>query len=360
MTSDLFNIVHNLPALEVAKMLPDESIHCVVTSPPYFGARDYGIEGQYGRETTVKEFVDNLVTLFDELRRVLTKDGTVWLNLGDSYVGSTSQHKDGGSQGHNSVISPKTMSGVAQTGRKERSNALYNSGLQMKQLIGVPWRVAFALQDAGWWLRSDIIWHKPNPMPGSQKDRPTSAHEHIFLLTKSAHYYYDIDAVKTPVKPHSIKRLGRAVSATHKMSNGAPGQTPHGISHARKNTNKQDGAGNRPYNGFNERYDHEENPMATLRDVWVMPTAQYRGGHFAVFPLELPRRCIALGCPPNGIVMDPFMGTGTTADAAVMLGRGYVGAELNPSYVDEYKTRLGKPLQMDLTGIPLFAQAVNL
>ena len=345
----LFNTVHNLPALDVAKMLPDESINCIVTSPPYFGARDYGIEGQYGRETTIEDYVGNLVTLFDELRRVLTKDGTVWLNLGDSYA---SDSKWGGSTGGKHVTQLHGNSGI---GRDKKS-----TGLPDKNLIGIPWRVAFALQDAGWWLRSEIIWHKPNPMPGSQKDRPTSAHETIFLLTKSAHYYYDIDAVKTPVKPHSIKRLGRADSATHKMANGAPGQTPHGISHARKNTNKQDGAGNRTYSGFNERYDHEENPMATLRDVWVIPTAQYRGGHFAVFPLELPRRCIALGCPPNGIVMDPFMGTGTTAEAAVKLGRQYVGAELNPAYINECNTRLGKPMQMDLTGIPLFAQAVNL
>lgn len=345
--NNLFNTVHNLPALNVTKMLPDESINCVVTSPPYFGARDYGIEGQYGRETTIQDYVGNLVTLFDELRRVLTKDGTVWLNLGDSYGTGTTAKRTKGSRG----LGDKTQNA---------QDAVPRVGGVAKQLFGVPWRVAFALQDAGWWLRSEIIWHKPNPMPGSQKDRPTSAHEHIFLLTKSAHYYYDIDAVKTPVKPHSIKRLGRADSATHKMANGAPGQTSHSISRERPNINKQDGAGNRTYNGFNDRYDHEENPMATLRDVWVMPTAQYRGGHFAVFPLELPRRCIALGCPPNGIVMDPFMGTGTTAEAAVKLGRGYVGAELNPAYINECNTRLGKPMQLDLTGIPLFAQAVTL
>ena len=184
--------------IEGMRSLPDQSVHTCVTSPPYFGLRDYGMDGQIGLEATPDAFVARLVDVFREVRRVLRDDGTLWLNLGDSYVGATSQHKDGGSQGHNSVIAKKTMGGIPSTGRGNRNRALYESGLAMKQLIGIPWRVAFALQADGWYLRQDIIWHKPNPMPESVTDRCTKAHEYVFLLSKGPRYYFDAEAIKEP------------------------------------------------------------------------------------------------------------------------------------------------------------------
>ncbi len=192
----VLDTVYCADVMTYLKALPDESVNCVVTSPPYFGLRDYGVTGQIGLEPTPAAFVATMVAVFREVRRVLRADGVAWVNLGDSYVGATSQHRDGGSQGHNSVISKKTMSGIPDAGRVERNKALYESGLQMKQLLGIPWRVAFALQDDGWYLRADVIWHKPNPMPESVTDRPTKAHEYVFMLTRSPSYWYDAEAIR--------------------------------------------------------------------------------------------------------------------------------------------------------------------
>lgn len=262
--------------LGLLKGLPDGSVNCCVTSPPYFGLRDYGVDGQIGLELTPEQYVAKMVEVFREVRRVLRDDGTLWLNIGDSYVGATSQHKDGGSQGYNSCIAKKTMSGIPQNGRGDRNRALYKAGIKMKDLIGIPWMLAFALRADGWYLRQEIIWHKPNPMPESVKDRCTKAHEQVFLLSKSARYYFDSEAMREDAV---------------------------------------DGSGKR-----------------NRRSVWSVATRPYKGAHFATFPPALIEPCILAGCPADGVVLDPFGGSGTTAGVAVAHGRDSIICELNPEY----------------------------
>lgn len=325
-------------------------VNCVVTSPPYFGLRDYGVDEQIGKERTPDEYVQALVGVFRVIRDVLTDDGSVWLNIGDSYNGSGK-----GWTGHNGIGNQEKRQGF-------RAKPTAVDGLKSKDLIGVPWLLAFALQADGWYLRSDIIWSKPNPMPESVRDRPTKSHEYVFLLTKSQHYYYNADAIKTPVKPASIKRQGRAVSDTHKNHNGAPGQTPHSMFRARANVNKQDGAGNRRYTGFNERYDGADTPMANARTVWEINTMGFPGAHFAVMPEKLVEPCVLAGCPVGGVVYDPFMGSGTVALVSRRHGRQYVGSEINPEYVAIARQRLRMPFEQhyvkqnnDVSDLPLFA-----
>lgn len=344
------NRVYNVDALTLLRALPSGSVNCIVTSPPYFGLRDYGIEGQVGLEPTPAEYVGKLVALFREVRRVLRDDGTLWLNLGDTYTG--------GGRGGNPPLSAYWKQGTnAGSVIENRTNV---DGLPSKSLLGIPWRLAFALQDDGWILRSDIIWHKPNPMPFSGKDRPTTAHEYVFLFSKCQRYFYDADAIKTPVKLSSIKRQGRAVSDKHKNHNGAPGQTPHSMFRARPN--KQDALGKRQYSGFNERYDGQATPMANKRSVWTVPTVGFPGAHFATFPPELIRPMILAGCPAGGLVLDPFMGSGTTALVARAHGRNYIGSELNVDYVAIARERLRLPFEArhveqetKLDDLPLFA-----
>ena len=293
--------------IEGMRSLPDQSVHTCVTSPPYFGLRDYGMDGQIGLEATPDAFVARLVDVFREVRRVLRDDGTLWLNLGDSYVGATSQHKDGGSQGHNSVIAKKTMGGIPSTGRGNRNRALYESGLAMKQLIGIPWRVAFALQADGWYLRQDIIWHKPNPMPESVTDRCTKAHEYVFLLSKGPRYYFDAEAIKEPAV--TFGRQAPAVSSGPKHA--AVDRSLIGP----------------PRNG--DSYDRE---TRNRRSVWTVATKPFKGAHFATFPPDLIEPCILAGCPVGGTVLDPFGGSGTTAGVAMRNGRNAILCELNPEY----------------------------
>lgn len=323
-------------ALHFLRETPDESVNCVVTSPPYWGLRSYLSDDdpdkktELGQEATLEEYVAQMVVVFREVRRVLRSDGTCWLNLGDSYAG-------GGNYSGGSELSEKQATSGGAQGHRVGAKTI-PIGLKSKDLCGIPWRVALALQADGWWLRSDIIWHKPNPMPGSMTDRPTSAHEYVFLLSKSARYFYDADAIKTPVKPSSIKRQGRAVSESHKHSKGAPGQTSHTMLAARPN--KQDGAGQRSYTGFNDRYEGQAVPMANRRDVWTIPTAQLKESHFATYPPELVRLCILAGSPLGGLILDPFMGSGTTALIARKLGRDFWGCDLSPEYVKMARTRL--------------------
>jgi DNA modification methylase len=301
---------------QTLKSLPDESVHCCVTSPPYFGLRDYGCEDQIGLEQTPDAFVEELVAVFREVKRVLRNDGTLWLNLGDSYVGATSQHKDGGSQGHNSCIAKKTMGGIPSGGRADRSRSLYESGLAMKQLIGIPWRVAFALQADGWYLRQDIIWHKPNPMPESVQDRCTKAHEYIFLLSKSARYFYDIKSVMEPVASGTVARLSQPTISQQVGSDRVPGKTN----------------GNMKAVGSTE--------TRNRRSVWTVTTKPYSGAHFATFPPDLIEPCILAGSPRGGFVLDPFGGSGTTAQVAMENNRSAILCELNPEYVGLINERL--------------------
>ena len=279
--------------VESMKALPDQSINCCVTSPPYFGLRDYGVDGQIGLELTPEQYVAKMVEVFREVRRVLRDDGTLWLNIGDSYVGATSQHKEGGSQGHNSCIAKKTMSGIPQNGRGDRNRALYKAGIKMKDLIGIPWMLAFALRADGWYLRQEIIWHKPNPMPESVKDRCTKAHEQVFLLSKSARYYFDSEAMREDAV---------------------------------------DGSGKR-----------------NRRSVWSVATRPYKGAHFATFPPALIEPCILAGSGTGDIVLDPFIGSGTTAATALNLGRRYLGCELNQEYESLQQERISAAVR------PLFA-----
>mgnify|MGYP003123753467 CR=1 FL=1 len=274
--------------LETLSSLEEKSVNTCVTSPPYWGLRDYGNGDQLGQEETPEKFVESLVNVFREVRRVLRDDGTVWLNLGDSYCGT----------GHKGDTKDMYISGGE--ARNGQSFALNNKveGLKSKDLIGIPWRVAFALQADGWYLRQDIIWHKPNPMPEPVKDRCTKSHEYIFLLSKSPKYYYDYEAIKI------------------------------------KATGGMDG------------YD-----TSNKRSVWSIPTASYSEAHFATYPPELIKPCIMAGCPEGGTVLDPFGGSGTTAQVSNNLNRNAILCELNPEYVEIAKGRLHESLGMflDLT-----------
>lgn len=283
--------------------IPDESVHCSVTSPPYYGLRDYGVDGQMGLEESPDAYVAGLVEVFREVRRVLRDDGTLWLNLGDSYAANRSYQ-----------VTDQKWRDVG----NGKGSAVPDS-LKPKDLIGIPWRVAFALQADGWYLRSDIIWHKPNPMPESVRDRPTSAHEHVFLLAKSERYYYDVDAIAEPLatEPH------------------APG-------------NKKLDA---------SRNDHDQmekvwgrNGTRNRRNVWTVATKPYSEAHFAIYPPDLIEPCILAGCPEGGTVIDPFGGAGTTGLVADRLDRNAVLIELNPEYATmaERRIRGDAPMFVDV------------
>jgi len=282
-----------------------------VTSPPYYGLRDYGHEGQIGLEETPEQYIAAMVEVFRCVWDVLEDDGTLWLNIGDSYCGT-------GSKGD--LVDPKNPEGRnGQAVSKTQKLVGYKS----KDLIGIPWMLAFALRADGWYLRQDIIWHKPNPMPESVQDRCTKAHEYIFLLSKSQKYYYDAEAIKEQMSEDSKARLTRGVSEVHKNVNGAPGQTPHSMNQPRKNGENIESPDNR-----------------NKRSVWTVTTKPYAGAHFAVFPQDLIEPCILAGAPVGGIVLDPFMGSGTTAQVAQHLGRQYLGCELNEDYKPLQQKRL--------------------
>jgi DNA modification methylase len=332
---------------ERLRELPDQSVHCVVTSPPYFGLRDYGVDGQMGLEATPAEFVEGMVGLFREVRRVLRDDGTLWLNLGDSYTGSG---KGGNPEGGRQATNRGSQSvGVlyGKTGESARQAAATNVtrkdfDLGPKQLLGIPWRVAFALQADGWWLRQDIIWSKPNPMPESVRDRCTKAHEYIFMLSKSPRYYYDAEAIKNPASEAMLQQVrdGYGGADTKDYSAGgaqsASGTKARIIEGARKRANKQRGHGRR-HAGFNDRWDQmrREEQLAlgsNKRSVWTVATQPFSGAHFATYPPALIEPCVLAGCPKGGTVLDPFFGAGTTGLVADRLGRDCIGIELNPEY----------------------------
>lgn len=301
--------------IEGMKTIPDESVHCVVTSPPYYGLRDYGVDGQIGLEDTPEAYVERLVNVFREVRRILRSDGTVWLNLGDSYAGNNSQASNNGRAGYGTP--------------RERIVNRTGENLKPKDLIGIPWRVAFALQADGWWLRQDIIWHKPNPMPESVTDRCTKAHEYIFLLTKSERYYYDADAVKE-------KASGDSGFAKQRISGNA-------FTSKSKSGYIRDASSGSGYESF------VDNGTRNKRSVWTVATKPYKEAHFAVFPPTLIEPCILAGSPTNGVVFDPFTGSGTTAEVALKFGRSFIGTELNPEYVELIHKRLSRiPIAMEL------------
>lgn len=282
-----------------------------VTSPPYFGLRDYGHKGQIGLEETPEAFIAKLVEVFREVRRVLADDGTLWVNMGDSYActGGSDRKASATASVGNTLRSRKSM-----PNRQQRAPA----GVPDKNLLGIPWRLAFALQDDGWYLRQEIIWAKSNPMPESVTDRPTRSHEQIFLLSKQPRYFYDAEAVKEPVS-----------GTAHPRGNG---KTPKASlnSAGNKNNSSWDAA----VTGLVER--------RNKRSVWTVATRPYAGAHFATFPPDLIRPCILAGSRPGDVVLDPFMGSGTTAAVALEHGRQYMGFELNPDYESLQNERIAK------------------
>jgi len=318
---------------EALKGLADESINCCVTSPPYFGLRDYGVAGQIGLEGTPDAYVAELVSVFREVRRVLKDDGTLWLNLGDSYAGSgrgmgdvcSTNKGNGASRGVGSVLPAGLHENARRAAQVGRAWVKPPSGLKNKDLIGIPWRVAFALQADGWWLRQDIIWHKPAPMPESVEDRCTKAHEYIFLLSKSQDYYYDADAIAEPAAYGSRgSHFDTGKTAEHQL----------GRASRKPRTSKKRGE----FDGKTNALAGREGVRAITetrnkRSVWTVATQPYSGAHFATFPPALIRPCILAGCPMRGVVLDPFGGSGTTGDVSEMEGRNAVLIELNPDYV---------------------------
>lgn len=279
----------------LAKM-PDNSVDCVVTSPPYFGLRDYGSSMQIGQEKTLGEYVDAIVEVMRETRRVLKTSGSLWLNIGDSYSGSGRVPAGNLAKKHDH-----------QNGNGSCHTA---AGCKPKDVMGVPWELAFALRADGWYLRQDIIWAKPNPMPESVKDRCTRSHEHVFLLTKSRDYYFDAAAIATKAGDWGTR--DRSDGKYH-----------------------NEGSGLQPHSGLEAAY-----PTANRRDVWLIPTAPYKEAHFAVFPPHLAELCVLAGCPEGGVVLDPFAGSGTTLAVAKQLGRDYIGIELNKDYADLIRKRV--------------------
>lgn len=333
----------NADCRDALRAMPAESVHCCVTSPPYFGLRDYGHDGQIGLEPTPDEFVAAMVEVFREVRRVLRDDGTLWLNLGDSYAaarGGSHQPAEtlaGGKGG-------KTASGATvNRDRHAGYNATRNApaiGLKHKDLIGIPWRVAFALQSDGWYLRQDIIWHKPNPMPESVQDRCTKAHEYIFLLSKSARYHFDHMAIRTPLAETSVARLSQPTIDQQQGSDRVPGKTNGRMKAVRFGGSKY-GDSDAPEARTKSGNAGEGATGANKRSVWTVTTKPFKDAHFATFPPDLIEPCILAGCPEGGTVLDPFFGAGTTGLVAQRTGRNAIGVELNPAYIDIARRRLG-------------------
>ena len=370
LTSRLYvgNVLERLAEIE------EGSVRTCVTSPPYYGLRDYGtadyeggdpdckhtishndaeksarvdervtrgnrtnclkcgarrIDNQIGLESSPEEYVANIVAVFREVWRVLTDDGTVWLNLGDSYWGGKGQSGSASAEmqavrnerGDSLNRSHQSIGGKKYT----RPTDGKHSVIKPKDLVGIPWRVALALQADGWYLRQDIIWSKPNPMPESVKDRCTKSHEYIFLLSKSKCYYFDSEAIKEPVSQAYRERAKRATSDRHKNSQGAPGQSPHTFLQAQ-----------------DRDPDREVPETRNRRSVWTVTTKPFKGAHFATYPEELIEPCILAGSAPDDTVLDPFTGSGTTAVVANRLGRNFVGTELNPDYATIASKRIGE------------------
>lgn len=313
--------------LAMLATLPDESVHCCVTSPPYYGLRDYGVPGQLGLEPTLAEYIEKMVAVFGEVRRVLRSDGTLWLNIGDSYAGSWgAQGRQGetGQMANRSVAAARVKSEIsaaqiaAHPKLESHTGSIRDDGMKAKDLMMVPERLALALQSDGWWVRSRIIWHKRSTMPESVTDRPTKAHEHIWLLTKSERYFYDSEAASEP----SVDAEG---SAKRYESEFGGSKADDRIAQGLVTTP----SGKREFDG-----------TRNWRDVWSLGPEPFKDAHFATFPTEIPRRAIVAGCPVGGTVLDPFLGSGTTALVADRLQRNAIGIELNPAYADMAEKRI--------------------
>lgn len=365
------NTIQNLDALAGLKKMAPGTVNCCITSPPYWMLRDYGVPGQLGQEGTPEKYVAAMVKIFKQVYRVLAEDGTLWLNIGDTYATNSGGYKAPGQ----TTLSTGTSGSVVRKGKV--------SALKSKDLIGIPWMVAFALRKAGWYLRQDIIWSKPNPMPESVTDRCTKSHEYIFMFSKSPRYYYDHEAIRTELAPSSVKRLAQDLEY-QAGSDRVPGKT-NGTMKAVGG--KQRGHGRR-HAGFNDRWDGMSKEEQTAggankrsvwkandayavwdwifnnapseiaeqlwqsflsdslvkKDVWEIATKPFKEAHFATFPPELIVDCIKAGSRAGDIILDPFMGAGTTALVARKLDRNFIGFEINPEYINIANNRLNKEL----------------
>lgn len=383
------NVIYEGQALDIMKTWPDEFVDCVVTSPPYWKLRDYGVDGQLGLEKTPQEFIKNIVAHFEEVRRILKPKGTLWLNMGDSYIGSW------GAQGHaeGGIVHKSTfMARQKAAGIRRKLTGSVPAGFKRKDLVGMPWRIALALQEAGWYLRADIIWNKGNAMPESCADRPSKCHEYMFLLAKSRKYYYNGDAIREDCSPNTHLRVSQDVAnqigserahgcgkkngnmkavvkkpagwdtttgdgahgSIHKEGR-APGVNPKamldhvyttGVGWNKGDPLKPKRAQTRTHSRSrqNESFSAATaGPVLTRnkRTVWDINTEAFKGRHFATFPRKLVEPCILAGCPPGGLVFDPFFGTGTTGVVAMLNGRNFIATELNPKYIRMAENRLG-------------------
>jgi DNA modification methylase len=297
-------------AIDGLRQVESGTVDMCVTSPPYYQLRNYNVDGQIGLEETPELYITRLVEVFREVKRVLRDDGTLWVNIGDSYAGS-------GKNAGNSKPHLKATKGLEHLGDTLLPRKL--AGHKAKDLIGIPWMLAFALRADGWYLRQDIIWAKPNPMPESVTDRCTKSHEYIFLLSKNSKYYYDNDAIKEKANDKYAGRYNSPFNTGEKESSGEG-----------RPDNASNTAGMKEYTGFKNK-----------RDVWTVTTKPFKGAHFATFPPDLIKPCILAGSRPGGIVLDPFIGSGTTAQVAIEEGRDYIGIDINPDYRELIERRTG-------------------
>lgn len=321
--------------LDILKKTDSDTIDCCVTSPPYFNLRDYGITGQVGLERTPGEYIYHLVTIFHEVKRVLKPDGTLWVVIGDSYAGS----------GKGAGNYPESSNGALQKTNRGSMAALseyHSNTVKPRDLIGIPWELAFALREDGWYLRQDIIWSKPNPMPESVKNRCTSAHEHIFLLSKSSNYYFDAEAIAEPVSFRTTQRLSQDIGLqAGSVIRGGGYKSPMTPKSPRYKGKKYTDEPDKFYRTKSgEIYDYRA--KRNKRDVWTITTKAFKGAHFATFPPDLIEPCILAGSRPGGTVLDPFFGSGTTGLVAEAYGREYLGIEINPDYIEIARKRLNQ------------------
>lgn len=355
--------IYNIDCRDGLKLLPDNSIDCIVTSPPYYGLRDYNTPGQIGLEQTPDHYINSMVSVFNECLRVLKKTGTLWLNIGDSYAT--------GGRGYSWGL---------QSYKQDMGWKSAPEGFKRKDLLGIPWRIAFALQSNGWYLRQDIIWNKPNPMPESVNDRCTKAHEYIFLMSKSTKYFFDAKAIATPYKEKTLTTHGIPFKQAHGDNSGMifsenlsrdlkvrkpkqwktpdgweTGSGSHGTFHkdGREKGIKgyaHRGTGDKKINGHSGNYDLSGNligdGLANKKSVWTVATQPFKDAHFATFPEKLIIDCIKAGSSFAGIILDPFMGSGTTALVASKLGRHFIGFELSKKYIEIAEKRLKEGLGM--------------
>lgn len=324
----MLNQIHTMDALAFMQQMPERSVQTIITSPPYYGLRDYGVEGQYGLETTPSEYIQNLQDLFREAKRVLRDDGLMFINLGDTYA----SYKNTGnvSQSINGNTDSAQAHELKRTPPSRNRQMLKSNGFRNKSLMMIPARLAIALLDIGWILRNEIIWHKPSAMPESVKDRFPRDFETIYMFSKSEQYYFNQDAVKVPVKAESIARMKRGANE-NKHTDGAGGQSPHTLNNPRSNDVFRDVPTTR-----------------SLRTVWSINKANYKGAHFATYPIELVEICIKSSSSEGDVICDPFIGSGTTAIGAIKHKRQFVGSELNPEYADIARQRIKEPIQVVL------------